>query len=88
MAHPCGKAVRDVVGHRPLTVAMSWVTPDGTAEAQAWESQPGDVFIVTYPKTGTCLLLQLCCCSLLPRYTPLRDDVPTIEDIECCDHSL
>lgn len=59
---PCSASggVRSIVGNRPMVADMAWVTDEGTAEAQRRRARPGDVFIVSYPKTGTTMLQQLC----------------------------
>lgn len=60
---PCGcdePNVRSLVGNRPVYCKLPFITPQGLETAAAFRTHTQDVIIVTYPKTGTTWLQQLC----------------------------
>eukprot|EP00811_Abedinium_folium_P002956 NODE_12720_length_1207_cov_14.523148.p1 GENE.NODE_12720_length_1207_cov_14.523148~~NODE_12720_length_1207_cov_14.523148.p1 ORF type:complete len:359 (-),score=90.00 NODE_12720_length_1207_cov_14.523148:131-1105(-) len=53
-------SVRDAIGSQPLVATLRWLAPGSLDVAQSFTAQPGDVFIVSFPKTGTTWCQQLC----------------------------
>jgi hypothetical protein len=52
--------VLDVLDSQPMICSLPFMTPDALAVAQAFRAQSGDVFISTFPKTGTTWMQQIC----------------------------
>lgn len=63
---PSGRAsasaslVKELVGQNPVQCKIRFVTKEGLAASQGFKAQKGDVFISSYPKTGTTWVQQLC----------------------------
>jgi len=49
-----------IIGNGPMVDLQSFTTDQGLAVAQAFRTQPGDVIISTFPKTGTSWMQQIC----------------------------
>merc|ERR1711865_275008 len=57
---PPAQTVASLVGTAPIVCALNMITVDGLNKAQQFQGRPTDVFLSTFPKTGTTWLQQIC----------------------------
>ena len=57
---PPAQTVASLVGTAPIVCALDMITVDGLNKAQQFQGRPTDVFLSTFPKTGTTWLQQIC----------------------------